>query len=139
MDAPRCPSGHSRVVDSDIDDDIARWVTEGVANSRIDDRSSEGAIKFDANKTPYHLISPLFLEGLALVLKDGANKYGERNWEKGMNWSRLYRASFGHQLDWYMRRGPDSESGLSHLLHAAACLMMLYEYEVRRLGNDDRP
>ena len=35
-------------------------------------------------KGRYDLISPIFLERLALHLEKGASKYNDRNWEKGM-------------------------------------------------------
>lgn len=113
-------------------------VADGPTNEPGQTELSYG-VKYDADKTPYHLISPTFLEGLALVLKHGAIKYSPRNWEKGMEWSRVYRAAIGHMNDWWMSRGPDPETRLSHLLHAACCLMMLYEYEVLAKGKDDRP
>lgn len=101
-------------------------------------RSKEG-LKFDDDKTPYHLLAPEFLEGTATVLKFGATKYGERNWEKGMNWSRPFAALMRHMWAWWRGENLDPETGLSHLHHAACCIMFLTAYENRKHGKDNRP
>ena len=46
----------------------------------------------------------------------------------------------GHLFDWFMRAGPDAETGKSHLWHAACCVMFLTCYEIRDMqAFDDRP
>lgn len=58
---------------------------------------SSGAIRDTAKgKGRYDLISPIAMEGLALVLEEGANKYYDRNWEKGMHMSRLLSSALRH-------------------------------------------
>jgi hypothetical protein len=79
------------------------------------------------------------MEGIARVLTFGAQKYEERNWEKGMNYSRLYRAAFGHMNKWWAGIRNDHETGIHELLHAGCSIMMLYHYEATRTGRDDRP
>lgn len=96
-------------------------------------------VKFDDAKPPLHLIAPDFLYAIAEILAFGAKKYAPRNWEKGMNWSKVYRAAIGHLFDWFMKKGPDPETGKSHLWHAACCIMFLVCYEIRGVGTDDRP
>lgn len=100
--------------------------------------SVEG-VKHDSSKPPLHLIAPDFLYAVAEILDFGARKYAPRNWEKGMNWSRCYRAAIGHLFDWWLGKGPDPETGKSHLWHAACCIMFLVCYELRGAGTDDRP
>lgn len=95
--------------------------------------------KHDDGKLPYHLIPPEYLQAVAEILDFGAKKYAPRNWEKGMDWSRLYRAACGHLFDWFRKKGPDPETGKSHLWHAACCVMFLVVYEMRGAGTDDRP
>jgi hypothetical protein len=97
-------------------------------------------IKHDAGKLPMHLIPPEAVFALASVLKFGADKYGERNWEKGMSWSRLFGAAMRHLWSWWRMEDKDSETGFSHLWHAMACIAFLLTYEERAdFGNDDRP
>ena len=114
--------------------DIIRCLTDEADAAR-----AEGALKYDGSKPPLHLIAPDFLYAIAEILDFGAKKYAPRNWEKGMDWSRCYRAAIGHLFDWFMRKGPDPETGKSHLWHAACCIMFLVCYEIRGIGTDDRP
>jgi len=99
---------------------------------------SEGR-KDDQGKLPYDLIAPEALEELAKVLKFGSIKYAPRNWEKGMDWSRVYAALQRHLWAWWGGEHTDPETGFSHLSHALCCLMFLSAYEARGVGNDDRP
>ena len=96
--------------------------------------------KFDGGKPPLHLIPPEFLYAVAEILDFGSKKYAPRNWENGINYSRVYRAAIGHLMDWFMRKGPDAETGKSHLWHAACCVMFLVCYEEWSYDAfDDRP
>lgn len=105
-------------------------------------------VKFDAGKPPYELIAPELMEAVARILGFGAAKYGERNWEKGMAWGRVFGAMMRHLWAWWGGKGPttksflfgelDDETGFSHLWHAACCIMFLIAYEERGIGTDDR-
>lgn len=99
---------------------------------------SEG-VKHDAGKAPLHLLPPDALLAIAEVLRTGALKYGPRNWEEGMDWSRVYGAALRHMLAWWAGEDDDPETRLSHLAHAATNLMFLVAYEQRGAGKDDRP
>lgn len=105
---------------------------------------AEGGVKFDENKLRYDLIPTEFMEALAWILTFGANKYGDRNWEKGMLWSRIFAALMRHLWAWFRREDNDPETGKPHLWHAAACICFLVTWEARRnspnvSGTDDRP
>ncbi len=43
-----------------------------------------------------------------------------------------------HLIAWISGESYDKESGINHLAHAAANLMMLLEYQNRGTGEDDR-
>lgn len=94
--------------------------------------------KFDNGKLPEHLYSLEHHKRLLEVLKIGADKYGERNWEQGMAWSRVYAALERHLHAWWNGESNDPETGKSHLAHAAANIMFLNHYESNEVGNDDR-
>jgi len=51
--------------------------------------NTEG-IKHDAGKLRLDLIPPEAIRALGEVLTYGTNKYGDRNWEKGISEDRLY-------------------------------------------------
>lgn len=94
--------------------------------------------KFDAGKLPWHLLPPDALDAVLRVLDYGADKYGARNWEKGMDWSRPFSALMRHMWAWWRGEDADSETGESHLAHAACCILFLLAYHIRGAGNDDR-
>lgn len=96
-------------------------------------------VKHDSGKLPYHLISPWILRALAVILGFGAKKYSARNWEQGMDWSRVFGALQRHTWAWWEGENVDPETGESHLWHAACCIMFLVDYEARGVGKDDRP
>lgn len=99
----------------------------------------EAGVKHDEAKLRYDLVSPIALEGLVEILTFGSKKYGDRNWEKGMSWSRVFAATMRHLWAWWLRKGNDKETGLSHLKHALACVHFLVHYESTRTGDDTRP
>jgi len=95
--------------------------------------------KFDQDKGRMDLVPPEAVDAIAVVLTFGAAKYGARNWEHGMDWSRPYGALLRHMLAWWAGEDTDDETGYSHLWHAMCCLAFLTTYEARGAGNDDRP
>lgn len=95
--------------------------------------------KDDTEKLPFHLLPPELLEGVASVLDFGAKKYAPRNWEAGMDWSRVFAALQRHMWAWWGGEDKDPETGMSHLYHAGCCIAFLISYEKRGIGNDDRP
>ena len=97
-----------------------------------------GGIKHDSGKPRMELLAPEALFGTASVLTFGAAKYADRNWEKGMQWSRVFGALMRHLWLWWRGEDCDAESGLNHLHHAACCIMFLQAYDARKTGTDDR-
>lgn len=96
------------------------------------------AVKADAGKPPMALLDPVALREMARVLGHGAEKYAAHNWRKGMEWSRLYSAALRHLLASLEGEDADSETGISHLAHAAVDLMFLLNYQLTGKGVDDR-
>lgn len=111
---------------------------------------TQEARKYDDGKIRIELIPPELIFALASVLTFGANKYADRNWEDhgGLSWGRCFGALMRHMWAWWGGRGPttrnflfgdlDSETGYSHLWHAACCIAFLIAYEERGSGTDDR-
>lgn len=102
-------------------------------------RAEQEGRKDDLGKVPLHLLPFDALYGISAVLEFGAKKYGDRNWEKGMAWSRIFRACISHLFQWFMRYPYDEETKITHLAHAGCCILFLIAYEHRRIGTDDRP
>ena len=107
-----------------------------------------GGRKDDAGKLRIELFPPEALFAISDVLTAGARKYEDRNWEKGMRWSRPFGALMRHMWAWWGGKGPtsrnflfgdtDDETGRSHLWHAGCCMVFLITYEERGVGGDDR-
>lgn len=96
-------------------------------------------VKHDGGKLRYELIPPELLEGIAWVLTHGAKKYGDRNWELGIKYSRIFGALMRHMWAWWGGEDLDKESGKSHLWHAGCELAFLIAFETReRTDLDDR-
>lgn len=95
--------------------------------------------KDDSGKLRMELLPPELLTATATVLGFGAQKYADRNWEKGMKWGRVFGALMRHMWAWWRGEKSDPETGYSHLWHAACCISFLIAYEQRQIGEDDRP
>lgn len=96
------------------------------------------ALKFDTDKLPLHLLSTEAMNQTAAVLKFGAEKYAEHNWRAGFAWHRPLSAAMRHITAFNDGEDKDPESGLSHLAHAACCIMFLLEFEKTHPHLDDR-
>jgi len=71
-------------------------------SDKLDKRIFESGAQRDSNegKIRPDLISPYMLKALGKVLADGANHYGERNWEKGMPLDIFKESASRHYVQW---------------------------------------
>lgn len=97
-----------------------------------------GGIKHDQGKVPLELLSTKALREMAKVMDFGRQKYNAHNWRKGIEWSRVIGAALRHLTSFNDGEDRDPETGISHLAHAACCLMFLLEYETEHQELDDR-
>lgn len=79
------------------------------------------------------------LTALAQHYGRGAQKYEERNWEKGYRWSLSYQALCRHLFAWWNGEDNDPETGSSHLTAVAWHAFGLFWFQLRGAGTDDRP
>lgn len=94
--------------------------------------------KFDQDKERFDLIPADALVELAAVYNIGAKKYGDRNWENGMKWGRVFAAMMRHAWKWWRGEDVDQEDGQHHLASVAWCALSLLAYVRRGVGEDDR-
>lgn len=94
----------------------------------------------DQGKPLYSLLPTDALEGVTRVLTFGAKKYAERNWEKGMDWSRCFNSMMRHAWGYWRGEDLDPESGLPHVDHMVCNALFLAAYWRRPdlKGFDDR-
>lgn len=96
-------------------------------------------VKLDSGKLGWHLLPYDAVCAIIRVIDFGAKKYAARNWELGMDWSRMHSAAMRHMSAWWQREEGDPDTGFSHLWHAGCCILFLIAYELRGKGKDDRP
>jgi hypothetical protein len=99
-----------------------------------------GGVKHDQGKLRLDLITPEMHRALGEVLTFGSKKYGDRNWEAGIDQDRLHAACQRHLLAWREgSEGTDPESGLPHLYHAFCTLGMMLTLEKRCISRENKP
>jgi hypothetical protein len=120
---------------------VSSYVNESQLSPHKEDLcvSVTGALRYNKNKLPMHLIPPETDEWLALVLEAGAKKYAERNWEKGANFSVPYSSLKRHMNKFWAGEDLDPETNLPHVYHMLTnCLFLCYYYNKNK-DMDDRP
>ena len=97
------------------------------------------ADKKDAGKPRFSLLPYNGLKKVALVLGFGeSEKYDAHNWRKGVEWSRRLDSAISHVVKYTNGESSDDETGMSHLAHAVAQLLMVLDYEETHPELDDR-
>ena len=94
-----------------------------------------GGQRHDKGKIRMDLIPPEWEYALADVLTQGAEKYAERNWERGMDWSKPIGCARRHIAKFMMGERYDWETGCHHLAMAAWNLLALMTYDLRGIEN----
>lgn len=102
-------------------------------------QKDEPALRYDTGKLRYDLVPGDSYAALVEVYTIGAAKYADRNWEKGMSWSRCFGSLMRHAWKWWMGETYDKETGCHHMAMAAWNCLALCTYEMRKVGTDDRP
>lgn len=96
------------------------------------------ADRFDTNKLRMDLLPVEWTVELSKVLTRGAEKYGDNNWQKGMEWSRCVGSLYRHLTKWQSGITFDSETQCHHLAHVAWNALALLTYQLEGVGVDDR-
>jgi hypothetical protein len=69
----------------------------------------------------------------------GAEKYDERNWERGYAWSLSFAAMMRHAWAWWRGEDVDPENGGHHMAAVVFHALALLEFRTTHPGYDDRP
>jgi hypothetical protein len=87
-----------------------------------------------------HLVPSPGLIATAQAMADGARKYGPYNWrEEGVGATTYVSAALRHLRSWLDGEEQADDSGVHHLGHAAACIMILLDAQAVDNLVDDRP
>jgi hypothetical protein len=102
-------------------------------------RSKMSSKKFDSGKADLSILSITAMSEIAKAFEFGSKKYGRYNYlETGFQYTRLLSACMRHIGAWTWGEEYDQESGLSHLAHAGACVVMLLDHVHYKIGEDNR-
>ncbi len=93
-----------------------------------------GAVRAKLDDVRFDLISPQALRRLAATYNEGAVKYGDNNFRKGMEFSNVINHVLEHINTYLANSDPDGED---HLAHACWGLMTLMEQEATRPDLND--
>ena len=91
----------------------------------LNDSDAIGGIKYDLGKARPSLLPVDAILDILKVLEYGAKKYAPGNWKKVEPKSRYFDATMRHLYAWQTGEDVDPETDLSHLSHAACCLLFL--------------
>ena len=124
------------------DIDLDHFDVEDKKNAKAEFAASESGAQREALGVPY--MKQLPLEGLAAgaaALEYGAQKYSDRNWEKGLPWQQMIDSLKRHIDDFERGRDYDNGSdgsGMHHVCMIMAGALMLSSSVIRGIGTDDR-
>lgn len=95
-------------------------------------------LRYNEGKLRYDLFEPYAMEQLAKVFTRGAQKYAERNWEKGMSWTAMLASLERHKEAWKQGEDIDPETGLLHMAQVAWNALSIVSYYKLYPKGDDR-
>jgi hypothetical protein len=91
-------------------------------------------------KVPFSTVSAPVIAEIGLAMLEGSRKYGRHNYRAiGVRGSVYYDACLRHLTQWWEGEDIDPDSGLSHIVKAAACLIVLRDAMLLDKVADDRP
>lgn len=97
-------------------------------------------LRYSKGKLRYDLFPPEAFEEIVRVYTRGAEKYEERNWERGMKWSECLRALKSHLTKWEKGETFDDELIDCHNMAMVAWnAIALLTYQLRNIGIRDVP
>lgn len=96
-------------------------------------------LRFNKGKLRLDLIPGTTTRALGRVLTFGAQKYDDRNWEKGLPWSDTIASLKRHLLAIEEGSDYDEESGLLHIEHVLTNAAFLNHFYQTFPEGDDRP
>lgn len=95
-------------------------------------------LRYDSGKPAMHLLPPFAMLELGKLFARGVIKYYERNWEKGMKWSKMLSPMLRHVFRFMLGQNYDKETGVHHLACVAWNALCLLEFTQTHPELDDR-
>lgn len=124
---------------------VLRCVFRGCRNhatqetTPVPDSNPKAARAAADGKLRLELVETALTHPLAHVLAHGADKYGVRNWRTQPIEARTYVGAMRRHLDaWADGQNDDPDSGEAHLVHLAACCMVVLDAAAHGTLTDNR-
>lgn len=95
-------------------------------------------LRYNTGKLRMDLVQPWAHEQMVKVLTKGAEKYADRNWERGMAWTTALASLKRHLLAYEKGEDYDPETGILHIAHVACNAHFLTAYYKLYPQGDDR-
>ncbi len=103
-------------------------------------KESNPKASFGDNKVGLSKVPTGVIYGIACAMAEGGMKYGPHNYRAmGCKHSTYFDAAVGHLAHWWEGEDIDAESGLHHLLKAAASIVVMMDSILMGNDMDDRP
>jgi hypothetical protein len=93
-------------------------------------------MRFNKGKLRYDLLPPEPIEELVKVYTMGAEKYADRNWEKGLSVMECFASIMRHSFAWLRGQTKDPESGLHHMGHVMWNAAAIVTFYYRKMEDD---
>lgn len=103
----------------------------------MEKKLGEGS-RLNTGKVRHDLLPINAVEQMARVMTKGSEKYAERNWENGMDWSKCLASLKRHVAAFERGEDYDPETGLLHMAHAMTNAAFITEYYKIFPQGDDR-
>lgn len=101
--------------------------------------SKRQGLRFNEGKLRYELLPAFAMQELVRVYTKGSEKYADRNWELGMDWSKVIASLKRHIAAFESGEDYDLESKCYHMAHAMCNCSFLLEYYKTHPEYDNRP
>lgn len=105
----------------------------------MNQKKKHKGLRYNTGKLRLDLVQPWAHEQMVRVLTKGAEKYEDRNWERGMAWSNVIASLKRHLLAVEKGEDYDPETGELHVAHIACNAHFLTAYYKIYPQGDDRP
>lgn len=116
-------------------------VTEGTIETNArGGKQSNPKDSVGTRKAPMHVVPCEVLLEIGLAMMEGSRKYGSHNYRAvGVRASVYYDALMRHIMAWWEGEDIDQDSGVSHIVKAMTCLVVLRDSMHMENWTDDRP
>lgn len=105
----------------------------------VPDTNPKAARAVADGKLRLELVETALTHPLARVMAHGADKYGVRNWRTQPIEARTYVGAMRRHIDaWADGQDADPDSGANHLVHLAACCMVVLDAAAHGTLTDNR-